>query len=125
MMRLIACGLFAAALFPGLAGAGELDRESVPAPAGTAKTEPAVAAGGSEMDGESPAQSHFWRRGWYGGPYWWGGYAHVGLAWGWAGYSTPWAWGYSYPAFYAYRGWYGGFYPAYWGWGGWGYRGWW
>ena len=129
MFRLIVCGLLVTA-FAGAVRAGELDRETGPVPAGQAKADPAKAVAGSELDKESPAQSHYWRRGWYGGPYGWGGYARVGFSVGWGGYYAPWGWGYShafysYPGFYAHRGWYGGVYPAYWGWGGWGYPGWW
>jgi hypothetical protein len=106
MVRLIVCGLFVTA-FAGAARAGELDRETGPAPAGSAKANPAAAASGSELDKESPAQSHYWRRGWYGRPYGWG-------------YSRSF---YSYPAFYGYRSWYPAYYSTYWG--GCGYRGWW
>ncbi len=131
MLRLMVCGLLATA-FTGAARAGELDRETGPAPAGPVKAAPATLAGGSELDEESPAQSHYWRRGWYGRPYrWGGGYASVSFGWGGGGFYSPWGWGYSrsfysYPAFYGYRGWSVGYSPAYWGggwgggWGGWG-----
>src|SRR5581483_5045743 len=108
MLRLILCGLLLTA-FAGAARAGELDGETGPATAATAKTDPATVPGGSELDKESPAQSHYWRRGWYAGPHWWGGwggYGRVGFTWGWGGYYAPWRWGF-YPGFVAYPAWYG------------------
>jgi hypothetical protein len=135
MFRAIVCGLMLTA-FAGAARAGELDREAAPAPAGPAKSGPtAPAAAGSELDVETPLQSHYWRHGWYGPSYGWGGYAPVRVSFGWGGfnpYFSPWGFGYSpafySPAFYSYRfnvG-FGGFgyrpfYPAYYPvrWGGW------
>jgi hypothetical protein len=133
MLRLIVCGLMLTA-FGTAARAGELDRETAPPSTGVAKGAPATTAVavGSEMDTESPSQSHFWRGrwgGWYGPGYgWgWGGYYpfRVSVGWGWGGY-PGYGWGWGYPGYYGYRGWYGGYYPAYsaWGWGGWGWRGW-
>jgi hypothetical protein len=134
MLRLIACGLFVTALV-GVTRAGELDRETGPALFGPAQSDPTTVTGGSELDNESPSQSHYWRGGWgrwYGPGYGWGGWGgwgwggyypfRVSVGWGWGGYPGYWGWGY--PGFYGYPGWYAGFYPAYWGGGGWGWDGW-
>jgi hypothetical protein len=135
MLRLILCGLLATA-FGSAARAGELDRETGPAAPATVKSEAAPAVAGSELDGESPAQSHYWRGGWRGPGYGWGwGYSPFRVSigwggwggWGWGGYYpaySSWGWGGYYPGFYGYRSFgfgyrpfFSAYYPIGWGWG--------
>ena len=92
-------GCLAAVLVAGSAArADEMDRETKSKPAVVAAmTTAAPALAGSELDKESPDQSHGWRRGGWG--------VSVGFGGGWGGYG-----GYS-------VGYYGGYRP----WGGYGY----
>ena len=91
--------------------AGELDRD--PAPAG--KSAPA-AAGGTEMDRESPQPAHGWR-GYYApyvGPGWgWGGYSPYGVSYGGFGFTSA----YRPIGFGGYYGGFGGYYGGYSGYG--------
>ncbi len=128
MFRAIVCVL-ALAGSGATVRAGELDRD--PAPAGKVPAAAPVAAGGYELDRESPQPAHGWRGyyGPYGGPGWgWGGYYPYGVSYDGFGFA---------PAYYPFRaagfpigygGLYGGFgyaycpfYPAYhsFGYGGW------
>lgn len=115
MRTLLGClaGLFVAG---SAARADELDREA------KGKSDSPVAAvaniaAGTELDKESPDQSHgrYYRRGWGGYGGWGGGWSvgYYGGGWG-AGYSSGWA-----RPYYGGWGYGGGYYRPYYG--GWGY----
>jgi hypothetical protein len=108
-------GCLAAALVSGsVARADEMDRDTKgKAPAAVANV---TTTGGSELDRESPDQSHYWRGGYGRG--WGGGY--YGRGWGGGYYGGGWGGGYG--VSYYRGGWGGGwggsyYHPYYGGWG--------
>jgi hypothetical protein len=92
--------------------AGEQDNDRAgPRPATAVTT---AAAGGSELDRESPDQSHGWRwrRGWGWGGGWTVGYAPA-FGYGYSSFAYP-AYGFGYSSFYPSYGWSVGYYrPAF------------